>query len=378
MAEKYWVYGTPRRTAVGQGMELSRTSTTRRFLLWERLESKLKITLVHQRKSSTGEWKNEPSPPMTTLKAGEAKKFILDFEETQKLSDHLQNLYAIVEQVRVKSGASHLVVAPDSEVIVTNRNRATIIKSLLAKGYSDDLWRALVQTDPDLATRLSFARIHGERLRALQEFERNLKLNQSETWWQNFFNGNDWIFGYGLNYKILESVQTQPSYGGANFTGRGMQRGDYLRRTEALIKFTVLLEIKKPNTELFGPTQYRNGAWELNKQLTGGVSQVQVNCSKWEKEGSQTEDNREALLKEQIFTVQPKGILVIGHTNQLSEISKRNSFELFRRNTVNPEIMTFDELFERAKFIVERTATRNEAEEETPMDSELSDDDIPF
>lgn len=222
MAEKYWVYGTPRRTAVGQGMELSRTSTTRRFLLWERLESKLKITLVHQRKSSTGEWKNEPSPPMTTLKAGEAKKFILDFEETQKLSDHLQNLYAIVEQVRVKSGASHLVVAPDSEVIVTNRNRATIIKSLLAKGYSDDLWRALVQTDPDLATRLSFARIHGERLRALQEFERNLKLNQSETWWQNFFNGNDWIFGYGLNYKILESVQTQPSYGGANFTGRGM------------------------------------------------------------------------------------------------------------------------------------------------------------
>lgn len=138
------------------------------------------------------------------------------------------------------------------------------------------------------------------------------------------------------------------------------------------------MEIKKPNTELFGPTQYRNGAWELNKQLTGGVSQVQVNCSKWEKEGSQTEDNREALLKEQIFTVQPKGILVIGHTNQLSEISKRNSFELFRRNTVNPEIMTFDELFERAKFIVERTATRNEAEEETPMDSELSDDDIPF
>jgi hypothetical protein len=159
------------------------------------------------------------------LKAGEAKKFILNFEETQKLNDHLQNLYAIVEQVRVKPGASHLVVAPESEVIVTNRNRANMIKSLLAKGYSDDLWKALVQTDPDLATKLSYARIHNERLSALQEFERNLKLNQRETWWQNFFNCNDWIFGYGLNYKILESVETQPNYGGANVTGRGMQKG---------------------------------------------------------------------------------------------------------------------------------------------------------
>jgi Shedu protein SduA, C-terminal len=86
---------------------------------------------------------------------------------------------------------------------------------------------------------------------------------------------------------------------------------------------------------------------------------VQANCSKWDKEGSQSESNREILLKEQTFTVQPKGILVIGDTRQLSEISKRNSFELFRRNIVNPEIITFDELFERARFIVQRTAMRN-------------------
>jgi hypothetical protein len=79
---------------------------------------------------------------------------------------------------------------------------------------------------------------------------------------------------------------------------------------------------------------------------------MQANCSKWEKEGSQTEENREALSYRSTFTIQPKGILVIGHTGQLDQISKRNTFELFRRNTVNPEILTFDELYERAKFIV--------------------------
>lgn len=153
-----------------------------------------------------------------------------------------------------------------------------------------------------------------------------------------------------------------------------------MQRTEAFIRFTVLVEIKTPHSELFGKRQYRNGAWELSEELTGGVSQLQANCSKWEKEGSQTEDNREELSRQRVFTVQPKGILVIGHTTQLADISRRNTFELFRRNVVNPEILTFDELHERAKFIVDRTK-QDEASPETDQSTELdalSDDDTPF
>ena len=33
------------------------------------------------------------------------------------------------------------------------------------------------------------------------------------------------------------------------------------------------------------------------------------------------------------------------------------SFELYRRNTYSPEIITFDELFERARFIVAQHET---------------------
>ena len=103
---------------------------------------------------------------------------------------------------------------------------------------------------------------------------------------------------------------------------------------------------------------------------------MQANCSKWEKEGSQTEENREALSYRSIFTIQPKGILVIGHTEQLNQISKRNTFELFRRNTVNPEILTFDELYERAKFIVAHTAqSTSAAKAVNPHRSELQSSD---
>ena len=334
-------------------------------------EAKVKVTLVHQRKSRLEAWENEPSPTLSSLKAGEARKFILDSEQTLNLMKELKNLYAIGEEVGVKPGKSRLVVAPESEVIVTDKNKAAIINSLLAKGYTDDVWKALVQANPDLATRLSYARIHTERSGVLHLFARHLKLKHDEAWWQSFFERNTWIFGYGLNYKILKSVQTQPRYGGMRVTGKGTQKGDFLQRTEAANRFTVLVEIKRPDTPLVGNQEYRNGAHDLGDELTGGVSQMQANCRKWEMEGSQSEDNKEASLKEKIFTVQPKGILVIGHTNQLDQISKRNTFELFRRNIINPEIITYDELYERAKFIVDSTG-------QALVSDELPEEDFPF
>lgn len=356
MLKKYKLIGSRHGPAAGQPIELQRTAQTRRLLLWDRTESALRIAFVHQRQRSQGRWENEPSEPTRGLKPGETRKFQLSFDETRELRNHLNNLYAIVDQFRMVHGEEDLVVAHPSEIIVTSHNKATFVRSLLRKGYSDELWKALVQNDPDLATRLSYAQIYSDKLAVLKQFRQKLAQSLTEASWQEFFENNTWIFGYGLNYRILKSLATQPRYGGLNVAGKGTQKGDYLQRTEAQIKFTVLVEIKKPNTELLGTEQYRNGAWELSRELTGGVSQMQANCIKWEKEGAQTEENREMLLKQQIFTVQPKGILIIGHTNQLNTVSKRNSFELFRRNMLNPEILTFDEVFERAKFIVEQIA----------------------
>ena len=82
------------------------------------------------------------------------------------------------------------------------------------------------------------------------------------------------------------------------------------------------------------------------------MTQIQSNCRTWEIEGSRTDDNREMLEDRSCNTIQPKGILVIGQTNQLDSHSKRTTFELFRRNLQNPHVITFDELFERAKHLL--------------------------
>src|SRR5260370_4273401 len=128
-----------------------------------------------------------------------------------------------------------------------------------------------------------------ERQSALQTFKNNLNVGRDESWWQDFFERNKWIFGYGLNYKILKSVQIQPHYGGTNVTGKGAQRGDFLEHTEAEVRFTVLVEIKKPDSELLGKEEYRNGACERGHELTGGASPLQANCTKRAKEAAHTE-----------------------------------------------------------------------------------------
>ncbi|OTG63077.1 hypothetical protein B9T29_05185 [Acinetobacter sp. ANC 3903] len=54
-----------------------------------------------------------------------------------------------------------------------------------------------------------------------------------------------------------------------------------------------------------------------------------------------------------------KTILIIGSWTEINNDNprikaiKEKTFELFRQNSKNVEIITFDELFDRAKFIVE-------------------------
>lgn len=361
MAERYEVSTTSRHSADVSDKVLKETSTTRLMLRPEIIENPhdanacVKISLVHQRKSPSTEWEDIPVKPLSSIKAGDEVKLPLESKTTLELFQQLNNLYAIGTKGNFRFGKTNLVVGREEEIIQTDASRAKVIRLLLARGHSDDIWKALVLENPDLATQLSYARIQGVRKKTLEEFLSKLGQTQGETWWQNFFERNTWIFGYGLKYQISKSLQGQPHYGGTNVAGKGMEKGDFLRRTEAEVRFTVLVEIKRPDSDLLGKKYYRNGAWQPSEELTGGIAQLQANCRRWELDGSQVEQNREALQEEKIYTVQPKGILVIGNTKELNKIAKRNTFELFRRNTVNPEILTFDELYERAKFIVEHT-----------------------
>src|SRR5579863_2628967 len=64
-----------------------------------------------------------------------------------------------------------------------------------------------------------------KRKQKLIDFERALDANNREPWWQDFFEANKWIFGYGLDYHILRQEEAQPTFGGAGIDGAGDQIG---------------------------------------------------------------------------------------------------------------------------------------------------------
>lgn len=362
MTQNYTTKSTSRNTANVDDIVIRQTSTTRLILRAQIVENNpkdpragVRAAIIHQRKAKDN-WEDISGKALSSLKAGDMQALQLDSETTLKLFGELQGLYALHGDVGVSYGKKEYVVGTSDEIVKLDPQHAEIIKTLIRQGHSEKVWKELIDADPDLATRLSITRVHQSRLAALAQFTDMIGKQHTEPEWQDFFEKNTWIFGYGLNYQILRAVSSQPTYGGQAVGGKGTNKGDFLTATGATINFTVLVEIKAPHTDLLEKKPYRNDTYAPGSDVIGGVTQLRANALQWETQGSRTDANRDQLESKSIFTVQPKKILVTGDTSQLlNDRARRNSFELFRRNQSDVEILTFDELLIRAKFILDHS-----------------------
>ncbi|WP_319796949.1 Shedu immune nuclease family protein [Nitrobacter sp.] len=132
-------------------------------------------------------------------------------------------------------------------------------------------------------------------------------------------------------------------------------------KTRGIISSLCFVEIKRHDTPLLASTQYRPDVWPPSTGLSGGVSQLQATVH------AAIDSLGQKLLPrdetgdppgEALFNIEPRSCLVVGSLDQFEtdrgpNIPKFRSFELYRRHTGRPEIITFDELLERARFIVE-------------------------
>jgi hypothetical protein len=197
----------------------------------------------------------------------------------------------------------------------------------------------------------------------LEEFGHGLHEKWDEPLWKEFFDRNKWIFGYGLDYRILRIEHSQAHVSGTGLSGTGGKIPDYAVSTSGDARFMVFVEIKTAETLLLGGSKpQRNGAWKLSRPLVDGLTQVQACIHEWNGHGSKQDDNMEEMRIKNIRSIQPKAILVIGCLAEIKEtLTKVSTFELFRQSLHGVEIITFDELYERAKFIVEHTSESESA-----------------
>jgi len=197
------------------------------------------------------------------------------------------------------------------------------------------------------------------------EYFKSIKERKSctdEAVWQSFFERNPWIFGYGLNYIYLDSLiddKLEQVVQGHHVGAHG-KRADALMKSKGIISSLCFVEIKTDKTPLLGTQPYRKGCWPPSSELAGAVSQVQgtvASAMETLERKLTVRDSKGYPTDEEAFNYSPKAYLVVGSLGAfvgdhgVNEDQFR-SFELFRRNTLNPEIITFDELYERAKFIV--------------------------
>ena len=191
---------------------------------------------------------------------------------------------------------------------------------------------------------------------------KGIKKTTNEGLWQHYFEKNPWIFGYGLGYIFLEGLDNkklEQVVQGYNVNSHG-KRVDALMKTKGIISNLCFVEIKTHTTQLLDSTPYRTGCWAPSKELAGAIAQVQGTVASAVDTLTETVSMNDKLGNpkgEDIYNYQPKAYLVIGSMGEFSTENgvnkdKLRSFELFRKNISSPEIITFDELYERAKFIV--------------------------
>jgi len=202
------------------------------------------------------------------------------------------------------------------------------------------------------------------RRQGVELFERQIK---SEVWserdWQDFFDREQWVFGYGLDYRVMRPFDREMTVSGGGADNRDRPIVDFLL---SFTDYTVLVEIKRPNTPIFssGRNTGRAGTRAFSAAFTSAVSQILEQKAEWLAFASSGEHfTRDGSQRLEARTRDAKTILVIGSSAEFDAAGDarsaqvlRDTFELFRRDIRSIDILTFDELLERARFIT-RDAT---------------------
>jgi len=198
--------------------------------------------------------------------------------------------------------------------------------------------------------------------RSLDIYKEAYRLQDSkEAVWHHFLKKNDWILGLNVDIKFIRDLLDEQKVGIENSKGSGSPKTDLL----GISDYTTLIELKHSETNIFKDSKTsksRTNTWDFTPDFIEGISQCLGQKFAFDKSymtKNFIDENGKPIDKSEIFTEDPKTILIIGnrkrefpHNNLNEHNIKSKTFELFRRNNRNVEIITFDELFARAYHIV--------------------------
>lgn len=283
----------------------------------------------------------------------------------------LKAFLSFLSQTELSAISEKRIKIADSELTPDN---IKLIKTLLAKEGGQEVVESVI--DEGIITSRDIVNV-AFRKRGLDYFKKLLTESEywkeyrelidipkakEETTWQAFFERNEWILGLGADYKYQRILQKEGNVSEQDLGGGNTVISDFLLSD---FKFVTFVELKKPSTPLFGNDKNRSGAWSLSRDLQNACSQIlEQKAAGLIKFDKPQEDSDGNLVSENAYD--SKTILIVGNWNELENADnyqeariKKKTFELYRKDSRNIEILTFDELFERAEYIVNNLEKAN-------------------
>jgi hypothetical protein len=176
---------------------------------------------------------------------------------------------------------------------------------------------------------------------ALDEFNVLLDFKSDTTTlekkWQSYLKKNSWIFSTLFAQPVI-LYKDEAYVGGKSIDNSNGKYNDFLIKN-GLSNNVSFVEIKTHLTAVMEGKAYRgNDVFSYSKNLSGCISQVLNQRDNFQKEFfSFSHKNND------VQTFNSKALIIIGQFSNLS-VQQKSAFELFRSNSKDVEILTFDEL----------------------------------
>ena len=179
----------------------------------------------------------------------------------------------------------------------------------------------------------------------LEIWEENID-NENEEYWQQVLQNNSIVLSQLFSYPVV-ITKGKAYVGGKNIYNANGNIVDFLMSNK-LTKNTALIEIKTPKTKLVS-SKYREGVFNISQEVTGAIIQAASYKDSLLKEVKTLISN--SSVDFEIFN--PACLVIAGNFQKENlDFDQRRSFELFRGGLRDVQLITYDELFEKVRVLL--------------------------
>jgi hypothetical protein len=181
---------------------------------------------------------------------------------------------------------------------------------------------------------------------ALRSWDENIA-NPDEEFWQQTLTEHSLVLEQVFAWPTM-IVKGKAYVGGKSVLNTGGGIVDFLVKNY-LTSNAALVEIKTPATKLLLSHPYRDGVYNPSEDLAGGLMQILSYRHNLQREFWSLKHGVPGGLE----AFEPRCVVIIGMTAELEgDENKLRSLELFRNNSPDVAVITFDELFEKTRRLV--------------------------